>query len=395
MTQNEKTDFMLGPLLFLMTILFINFCARMIFSPLLVTLETEFGVSHAEAGRFFLFLSAPYGIMMLFSGFVSQTVRHRGSIFLSIMIASTGVFLVSQSSSLVLFKTGLIVTGLGGGLYAPSGLATITSLADAKHWGKAFSIHEIGPIMGFVLAPIIAELGITFGSWRFSLIILSICGWLVGLLFIIFGKGGTFKGEPPLLSNLKKVFSIKEFWIISVFFILMIGLEMGVYAMLPTFLMVEKGMERETVNVIVSVSRLSGLGVMFLSGFLVDRIGEKILIGWICGLSGLFTVLIGLTDGVLLIGAVFLQPMVVATFFPAFLTALSKLIPPRMRNVATSVLIPFGYLFGGGVAPSFLGFLADLGYFPLGIILLGGIMIAALPLLRTLRIARKLVAAED
>ncbi len=214
MTRNKKTDFMLGPLLFLMTILFINFCARMIFSPLLVTLETEFGVSHAEAGRFFLFLSAPYGIMMLFSGFVSKKVRHRGAIFLSIMIAGTGVFLVSRSSSLVLFKAGLILTGLGGGLYV-------------------------------------------------------------------------------------------------------------------------------------------------------------------------------------LIGAVFLQPMVVATFFPAFLTALSKLIPPRMRNVATSVLIPFGYLFGGGVAPSFLGFLADPGYFPLGITLLGGIMIAALPLLRTLRIARKLVAAED
>ena len=387
--------FRLVPLLFLTAIIFINFCARMMLSPLLVTLEHEFSISHAAAGRLFLYATAAYSVMMLFSGFISAKVSHRGAIIISIFAASTGVFLASRSQTLELLKLGLVLTGAGGGMYAPSGLATITTLADQRHWGKAFSVHEIGPVMGFVSAPFIAEIGLALGTWRTAFLLMSVAGWIVGLIFILFGRFGDMKGEPPSWSNIKAVLNVREFRILSVFFILMLGLELGVYSMLPTFLIVVRGMERETVNFLVGASRLSGLGVMFLSGILVDKIGEKLLLGWICTIAGILTVLMGFTAGPFLLVVVFLQPITVAAFFPASLTALSKLMPPRMRNVSTSILIPAGYLFGAGIAPAFLGLLADLGFFAWGFVILGGAMVAGLPLLRRFNVSRKMTAATD
>jgi NNP family nitrate/nitrite transporter-like MFS transporter len=52
--------------LFLLTgLFFFNFTARVIFSPLLPTLEDEFGFDHAAAGSFFLLISSGYFLSIL------------------------------------------------------------------------------------------------------------------------------------------------------------------------------------------------------------------------------------------------------------------------------------------------------------------------------------------
>ncbi len=381
----KKSSILIGQILFLVVIIFVNICARMVLSPLLVKVEQDLGVTHAEAGRFFLIISITFSLTMLLSGFVSQKIQHRGTLLLSIAVIASSTLLIALSSSLFVFKIGLVFIGVGAGLYGPSGLATITTLADSEHWGKAYSLHELGPGIAFVMAPVVAEIGLRIGTWRTSFIILSVLNMVIFILFALLGKGGREKGEPPHFENLKQVFALPSFWILTIFFMIVSGYRMGVYSMLPTFLVVERSLDHSFVNILISVSRISGLVVIIISGMMVDRFGEKVVIGWISAVTGTLTLLIGIAKGPYLIIMVILQPMLVDAFFPAALSAIAKVGPNRIHNVSISLIVPLGYFFGAGVVPAFMGYLADIRHFPLGFIVLGAMVFAAMPFLRRLR----------
>jgi NNP family nitrate/nitrite transporter-like MFS transporter len=389
MRQDEQHSFPVGPILSLVAIIFMNFGARMIFSPLLIPIEDDLQVTHATAGSFFLTISVGYSITMLFSGFISKRLLHRGTVILSVLGVGTSLLIISFSSTLLLFRVGLVLLGITGGLYAPSGLSTVTSIAQPQHWGKAMSLHEIGPVMAFVLAPVIAEIGLRVASWRDTLMVMGIVCFLIGLLYIIRGRGGEYPGEPPHLRNIFIILRKPAFRIIAVIFIVMVGLEIGVYAMLPTYLIVEHGMDRGLVNTIVGISRGSTLVALFISGWLADTFGTKFVIGGIAGIAGILTVLLGVLHGIPLVVVVFLQPLIVAAFFPVILTAIADVTYKRIRNVAVSLIIPVGYFFGAGAVPAWLGYLADIDYFSLGFIALGVLMLACLVLLKRLQVPRK------
>jgi len=48
------------PLLLLTSIFFVNFLARILLAPLMPAVESDLGLSHAEAGSFFLLVSLGY-----------------------------------------------------------------------------------------------------------------------------------------------------------------------------------------------------------------------------------------------------------------------------------------------------------------------------------------------
>jgi len=62
----------LGPILFLTTIFFLNFIGRIVFAPLMPSIENDLGLDHTEAGSIFLLISLGYFISLLGSGFVSS-----------------------------------------------------------------------------------------------------------------------------------------------------------------------------------------------------------------------------------------------------------------------------------------------------------------------------------
>jgi NNP family nitrate/nitrite transporter-like MFS transporter len=83
----------------------------------------------------------------------------------------------------------------------------------------------------------------------------------------------------------------------------------------------------------------------------------------------------------LLPAAVVLQPIVAVGFFPAALTQISKLGPPRSRNVALSLNIAIAVTVGGGFFPWLGGILGEVDAFWLSFVLLGAGMGVVSPLL--------------
>ena len=373
------------PLLLMTGLFFFNFIARIILAPLMPTIELDLGISHGEAGSLFLLISFGYFTSLIGSGFFSSWFTHRTTIIVSSMFLGITLLGVSFSDTLWEIRIGCIIVGLAAGLYLPSGISTLTSLVSPKDWGKAIAIHELAPNISFLAAPLISEALLLWFTWRNILALLGVSSLCVGLTFAIFGKGGNFPGESPSPSNVKTLLREPSFWIMIVFFSLGISGSLGIYTMLPLYLVSERGMTQSWANYLVALSRISGLGVAFLSGILTDKFGPKITLGGVLLVTGLLSFLLGIVPGSWVVLIVFLQPLIAVCFFPPGFAALSRIGPSHVRNISVSLTVPFGFLVGGGAIPTGIGFFGDTGSFNVGIALVGIITMGGFILLRYLK----------
>jgi NNP family nitrate/nitrite transporter-like MFS transporter len=366
----------LSTIALLASVIFFVFVSRVIYSPMLPAIERDLHLNHTQAASFFLFISLGYVLMNLFSGFIASWLGHKSTILLSVLLVISATAFIAGSPSLTFIRLGLVLLGIGAGLYPPSGVATATSLVESKDEGKVLSIHEIGPNLGFVLAPLLAAPLLLRFSWRSCLLLLCALGLMIGLLFMILGRGGLFRGEPPHLRNASRILSLHSFWIATALMALGAGASIGLYSIIPAYLVFERGLEAGTVNTLVGISRVGSLAALLFAGFLVDRLGPKRTISAILLSAGIATSAFWFKSQALLMAAVFMQPILIVSFFPAILTAVSRITERRLQNLTVSFLLPIGYGFGGGLVPLFLGWLGDHASFALGFLLYGLILAA-------------------
>ena len=379
----------IGPILLLASIFFLNFIGRIVIAPLLPAIEADLSISHVQAGTLFLITTTGYFLTVMGSGLVSSRMTHRNTILFSAFAGALALIGVSMSHSLLSLRGSLLLLGLATGFYLPSGIATLTSLVPAKHWGKALAVHELAPNLGFVAAPLISEALLHWFSWRGVLGFLGVSSALCGWVFWGFGQGGKFKGQVPNLSSYRNLLGQSSFWIMAVLFALGMGGSFGIYTMLPLYLTAEQGMDRPFANTLIGLSRLSGLFTSLIAGWASDRFGPRRTLLLVLLLTGLTTMLMGLASGAWLILLVFLQPMLAVCFFPAGFAALSLLGSSEIRSVAVSLAVPIGFLFAGGALPIGIGILGDAGRFAAGIAGTGALILAGSLLSRLLKFRQK------
>jgi NNP family nitrate/nitrite transporter-like MFS transporter len=376
----------LMPLFLLAGIFFLNFLSRIILAPFLMAVERDLRLSHGEAGSLFLFISIGYCISLLLSGFLSARIGHRRTIIISALTLGLALVAIAVSHSLAAVRSGLVFLGLATGLYLPSGIATITDLVVPHHWGKAVAIHELAPNLGFVLAPVVAQTLPAAWSWRGVLVLLGVVSLMMGGVFVRFGSGGVSFGESPSPKILRQLAGLPGLWIMTVFFSLAIGSSMGLYTMIPLYLVTERGMEQSWSNTVVSVSRVGAMAVAVAGGWFADRLGRKTAMGIFLAATGIATTWLGLVSDRWLSLSVCLQPMLAVCFFPAGFAVLSHIVPARMRSVSISLVIPVGILIGAGLIPTGLGLLGEHQAFHIGFAAIGALILASVALLTVLRL---------
>jgi len=370
--QNKAAPFPWMPIFLLTAIFYLNFTSRVMLAPLLPVIEKDLGMGHGEAGSLFLYIACGYGVGLVGSGVVSSRLTHRMTITLTIIMVGISLLAISWSNSLSLMRAGLVLVGIFAGFYIPSGIATLTSLASQEHWGRALAIHELGPNLGFITVPLLAEGLLKFLSWRQALAIIGAACILIGVLFLFFGKGGTHKGEPPRLQLMYKIVKSPPYWVMISLFTVSIGSSVGLYTMLPLFLVNEMGMDRVWGNSLIGFSRIFGIVVLFLAGWITDRFGSKSAMTFFLLTTGVFTLLFGAIRGPVVTPVLmFLQAASVACLFPVGFSVLSSLFPLQLRGVAVSLVMVVAFSLGGGVVPSAIGHWAEVFSFASAFSLLG------------------------
>jgi NNP family nitrate/nitrite transporter-like MFS transporter len=379
--RDKPPTFPWTPVFFLTSIFYLNFISRVLLAPLLPVIEQDLGIGHGEAGSLFLYLACGSGVGLASSGFVSSRLNHRTLITLSIVMAGLSMLAISQSSSLGVMRAGLVIVGIFAGSYLPSAIATLTGLASQQHWGRALAIHELGPNLGFITVPLLAEALLRFFSWRGSLAMIAAVAISVGILFLFFGKGGKHKGEPPRLSLMVQIVKSPLYWLMICLFTISIGSSVGLFTMLPLFLVNELGMSRPWGNTLIGLSRIFGVVVLFLAGWITERFGPRNTMTFFLSTTGLFTLLLGILRGPAVTPALmFLQAACVACLFPVGFTVLSLVFPMKLRGVGVSLVMVIAFSIGGGVIPSAIGHWAEAFSFASAFAILGILSLAVLPL---------------
>jgi NNP family nitrate/nitrite transporter-like MFS transporter len=169
-------------------------------------------------------------------------------------------------------------------------------------------------------------------------------------------------------------------------FSLAIGASLGVYTMLPLYLVTEQGFERSWANELVAFSRIAGPAFAFVAGWASDRLGPKRALGGVLLTTGMATVLLGMASRSWIIPFLFLQPMLAIGFFPAGFAVLARIASPGVRNVVVSFTVPAAFLIGGGVVPAGLGLMGEHASFALGIMLYGVLLLGGIVLVWYLRL---------
>jgi len=376
----------LRPLLFIVFIFFFNIFSRSILSPLLLEVESEFSLSHTKASQFFLYISFGNSLMMFFSGFVSARLMHKGTIVCSTLLIAVGLGLMAAAPYVWLLQISLVFLGLGAGLYAPSGISSITGMVRKGDWQKALSLHELGPHIAMAAVPLFAAFLLPFVSWRGVVLAAAAGAAAAGLFFQFFVNVGKSYGEPPTFGNIIPLLRLPAFWILMLFLSLALGSIQGIYLLIPTFMVAEAGFSQTFTNTVFGISRFVPAAALLTAGLMLDRIGIRRTIFWNMIISGAAIALLGLLHGNWLIAVIFLQPAVGALFLPAGMAALSAIGPARSRNVAVSMVLPIASFVGNGGIPAFVGFMGDAVSFSAGFMIIGTLMVLLAGLTRFIRL---------
>lgn len=354
---------------------FLSFLGRFIFAPLMPTIERDLGISHTQAGSLFLMISIGLCIAQLISGFLTSRINHKGTLFVSTLVLGFPLLVLSFVSNFAVLKIALFVIGMAAGLHVPSAVATITAIVERKDWGKALSLHGSAPPLALTVGPFLIVLLLNYLAWQSIIAIIGLIAILVSFVFLRFFPCGQFPGEPPRLNVVKTVFGHRSVWILIAIFSVSMVASVGIYTMLTLYLTTEIGFSIDLANTLLGLSAVSGLFSTFLSGILLDRIGEKKQIAGVMLLAGVITILLGFSSGWLTIVVIFIQPAILSCFPAAGMSAVARSVHPNLRSITTSLVAPIAFLAGGGFGPVLIGYMGETFSFRIGIVIIGCLLL--------------------
>jgi MFS family permease len=366
---NEEMKFL--PLFIFWGLWFLNFSTRTIFSPLLPLIEDTLSISHGAAGGLFTSLAMGYSITLLIAGRFASVWGYKRTVVYGFV--GTGlVFLGLQwAESYLTFHILFFLLGIATGTYIPSILPIITETYDHKDWGKAIGFHDSAASFSIFSIPILVAFGLHLLAWKIFLLILGAASLLLPICFwkvSIEPKHEMSQRGSPVADLFKR----RPVWIMGLLWIFAAGCSLGVYSILPLYLIKERGIDFLFANTLFGMSRVGGVFVSIMTGFLLDRYGYRTLLTLSLCTTGLSTIGLSLSSNLtLILITLILQATLSLTFFPAGLATISKLTPLSERSMATGVIISIGVIFGMGLTPFILGLIADHLSFQVGILWLG------------------------
>jgi len=366
----------LGPVLMLTFIFFMHFVVRQVSGPLLPAMEADIGLRHTQSGLFILFTGIGFCASQFSAAFLAARWGYRRCILASIWGAAAAAFALGMLTSVWALYLGFLALGMAGGLYVPSGIALITVFTRPNDWGKAMGIHELAPNLALISVPFLATLAVSVGSWRQGYLLLA------AVLFVLGGVyqwRGVDAAENPPLPNPSKIFHIAanpRFWSLGLLLSLAVGVETGVYAMIPLVLVNERAFDLADANRLLGLSRIPSVFLVLFSGWLTDRVSPSTTLCLALGVTGSAVVCLGIGPDNLVGPAVFVQAAASACLFPPILSMASHISTAENRALALSLSLAIAPVVGGGLLPAGIAFAGDLGSFRIGLAA-AGVLVAA------------------
>ena len=387
--QGSSLQAMLGPVLLLTAIFFLHFVSRQIAGPLLPAMELELGLSHTQSGLFVLSMGFGFFISQIAAAFLVSRWGFRRCILVSLWGSAAAVLTLGMMGSFSALLCAFLGVGITGGLYVPAGIALITVLVRSRDWGKAMGIHELAPNIALVSVPFLATAAVFLHSWRLGYLSLAGALVLLALWATVFLVDSPERPSPPDVSRVREIVANPSFWCLGLLLSLAVGVETGVYTMVPLFLVNERAFDLADANQLLGLSRIPGIAMVLVSGWLTDRLSPSFTVSMGLGVTGTSVVLLGVSPQWLLAPAVFLQALSAACLFPPILSMASNISGIENRALTLSLSLAVAPLIGSGLLPAGIALAGDLGSFAAGLVGAGLLTVLGIGLVLVMKWRRR------
>jgi len=316
--------------------------------PLYVMIKNTLGLSYTEVGLLSTVRQTVSGLVQAPAGMTVDRLGARKPLAIGFVIVSLSLLLSGWSPTFAILLLVQGLSGLGSSAFHPATYAIVSRIASEGKVGKKMGIHTFGGFAGTTVSfALVAYLGSRFG-WRQALMLLSIPGFMVSVLFWkLFNiderpaagpsrqTGSGTKGIAPGVLALVGVTAINGMF------------SRGLSSFMPVFLSVAYGMSVTQAGMYSTIMTGTGCVGLLIGGTLADKYSKAAIIA-------ISSVLMSVTS-LMLAGTTLTMVALVAVL------VFSGLAQYTSNPSQTSLVTEFasvesqGSLFGMTFASSFLG----------------------------------------
>lgn len=360
---------------------------RVVLPALLPQVKAAYGIDNATAGLLVSLLWGAYAITQFPAGVLVDRVGERQILVASVVVVAIGVLALALAPTLLLFVAGLLLFGLGSGLYAPPRV-TVLSRTFADNDGTALGItFAIGNLGAAAMPPVAAVIALWIG-WRMGF------GFVVPLIAVV---GIVLWAVVPIQSNAQRTTALSRQTVSRVVRVVLtrqvvlswVALTMvlfayqGIGAFLPIYLIEAKGLSQGVAAGLYSLFYASGAISQSFAGNAADVYGSPTVLSAIAGFGVLTLVTLPAVDGV---WALTLLVVLLGTRLgigPVGNGYIAAILPADVRGTGYGLFRSF-YLAVGATGSLFVGVLAEMGLFDEAFFALAGVTAVSAVLFRLL-----------
>ena len=341
---------------------------RMILAPLFPTMMGDLHMNLQDLGNLVGILGICWGVSAFLMGGLSDRLGRRKVLVPAIVIFSLLSWLSGVATGLVSLLLIRAIMGVSEGAVASTGVAICTEASYPPRRGINQGIFQCCfALLGGALAPIIATQMLTFTTWRMVFLLTGIPGLIVAVIvWRVIREPDTIgapKADAPPRPSFSQIFQHRN---VALGMITLICAMTGVFvmgAMIPVYLQGYLKLTPQQMGFVASAAGFGGFLGQFSLPAISDVIGRKMAILGAFILASIFLFAFSQTGAgslpllwVLLFGAsMFSFGALAVTAGPLAAEAA----PLGMVGAVSGLVIGAGEVFGGGVAPSIAGALAQ------------------------------------
>lgn len=363
---------------------YLAFISRIITAPILPLLETELAINHTMAGGLYLFNSLGATIACLLAGKLNVVFGAKRLITGAFILAAAGALGMLFANGYIAIAGLLFAIGFVGGTYLPSVVPLLTSVFPRQHWGRAIAIHETAPGVCLLSVPIIVVYALKIAEWRSLFLLYAVS--IVFAIFLFWRHAPEFETNKAESVSLRAIFQRSQFWILFILWGNASMTSMGVYNILPLYLVEERAMEMSYANQLFGYSRIGGLIGLISIGIFLGRFRTRNIMLFLVVGAGLSTLFVTIVEsGWIFTTLLTLQGIFGVVFFPVGIMAISRMVALHERSVYTGMYMAISQVVGVGLTPFVLGAIADAWSFQIGLVGLGVLTLCLCPLVPLLK----------
>lgn len=153
--------------------------------PLFPFFVPALDIDYTAASLLVVVFFLTYSLVQLPIGPLSDIYSTRYLLAGGMIVLATGIALVAIAPSFQLMIVGMVVAGIGGSTYHPTGMAIISNNESSETHGRSMGIHGLLGSAGTVTAPLLMVTIASVYDWRTALLGGSLLGVLFGIVLFI------------------------------------------------------------------------------------------------------------------------------------------------------------------------------------------------------------------